>query len=243
MSVSGPTEGVFLQETDSTNRVAKELARQGAKHGTAVLARRQSAGRGRMERSFFSPEGGLVLSVILRPDVPPEDLPLMTPMAATAVWKAVESLTGIRLGIKWVNDLYLEGKKVCGILCEGAGDAVVVGIGLNLQEPEGGFPPEINAGALNVPYPPTAFANVITEELMKGCEDLPYGGFLYDYIGNNMVCRRELMVYPVVGAPYPARGKQIDRRGRLIVDTEHGEQVLDSGEVSIRLITQRSEEQ
>ncbi len=241
--MSGPTEWVLLQETDSTNRVAKELARQGAKHGTAVLARRQSAGRGRMERSFFSPEGGLYLSVILRPDIPPEDLPLMTPMAATAVWKAVELLTGIRLGIKWVNDLYLEDKKVCGILCEGAGNAVVVGVGLNLKEPEGGFPPEINAGALNVPYPPTAFANIITEELMKGCEDLPYGGFLCDYIGNNIVCRRELMVYPVGGAPYPARGKQIDRRGRLIVDTDQGERVLDSGEISIRFTTKRSDEQ
>ena len=232
--MSGPTEWVFLQETDSTNRVAKELARQGAKHGTAVLARRQSAGRGRMGRQFFSPEGGLYLSVILRPDVTPEDLLLMTPMAATAVWKAVESLTGIRLGIKWVNDLYLEGKKVCGILCEGAGDAVVVGIGLNLCTPEGGFPPELNARALNVPYPPEVLATIITEELLKGCEDLPYGGFLYEYIGNNIVCRRELMVYPVKGAPYPARGKQIDRRGRLIVETANGEQVLDSGEVSIR---------
>ena len=241
--MSGPTEWVFLEETDSTNRVAKELARQGAKHGTAVLARRQSAGRGRMERRFFSPEGGLYLSVILRPDIPPEDLPLMTPMAATAVWRAVEKLTGICLGIKWVNDLYLGDKKVCGILCEGAGDAVVVGIGLNLQEPEGGFPPEIHAGALNVPYSPTSFANIIIEELMDGCEGLPYGTFLPDYIGNNIVCRRELMVHPVGGAPYPARGKQIDRRGRLIVDTEHGEQVLDSGEVSIRFITQRSAEQ
>ena len=241
--MSGPTEWVFLQETDSTNRVAKELARQGAKHGTAVLARRQSAGRGRLERRFFSPEGGLYLSVILRPDIPPEDLSLMTPMAATAVWRAVEKLTGICLGIKWVNDLYLGDKKVCGILCERAGDAVIVGIGLNLQEPEGGFPPEIHAGALNVPYSPTSFANIIIEELMDGCEGLPYGTFLPDYIGNNIVCRRELMVHPVVGEPYPARGRQIDRRGRLIVDTEHGEQVLDSGEVSIRLITQRSDEQ
>ena len=84
--------------------------------------------------------------------------------------QAIEALSRKTAGIKWVNDLYLEGKKVCGILCEGAGDAVVVGIGLNLQEPEGGFPPEINAGALNVPYPPTAFANVITEELMKEIE-------------------------------------------------------------------------
>ena len=159
-------EWVFLQETDSTNRVAKELARQGATHGTAVLAERQTAGRGRMERSFFSPEGGMYLSAILRPEIPPEDLLLMTPMAAAAVWKAVERLTGICLGIKWVNDLYLEGKKVCGILCERTGDAVIVGVGLNLKTPEGGFPPELNAGALDVGWRPHTMAHLVMEELL-----------------------------------------------------------------------------
>ena len=228
-------EWVFLQETDSTNRVAKELARQGAAHGTAVLAERQTAGRGRMERSFFSPEGGMYLSAILRPEIPPEDLLLMTPMAAVAVWKAVEKLTGIRLGIKWVNDLYLEGKKVCGILCERTGDAVIVGVGLNLKTPEGGFPPELNAGVLDVDWRPHTMAHLVMEELLKGCEYLTYGAIPYEYIENNIVCRRDLMVHPVGGEPYPARGKQIDRRGRLIVETAQGERMLDSGEVSIRL--------
>ena len=228
-------EWITLAETDSTNRVAKELARQGAPHGTAVLAERQTAGRGRMDGCFYSPEGGMYLSVILRPELPPEDLLMVTPMAAVAVWKAVEKLTGIRLGIKWVNDLYLEGKKVCGILCECAGDAVIVGVGLNLKEPEGGFPPELKAGSLNIPWPAHTMASIVVEELLAGCDYLTCGAIPYEYIENNIVCRRDLMVHPVGGEPYPARGWQIDRRGRLIVQTAQGERVLDGGEVSIRL--------
>ncbi|MBQ3533717.1 MAG: biotin--[Clostridia bacterium] len=234
---------VLLEETDSTNRQAKELARQGAIHGSWVLAGRQTAGRGRLNRRFFSPEGGLYLSVVLRPDIPPEELALMTPMAATAVRTAVERLTGISLNIKWVNDLYLGDKKVCGILCEAAGTAVIVGIGLNLKAPEGGFPPGINAAALQVSLQPSVVAEAIVEELCKGCHGLRSRDFLENYRKYNMVLQRELMIHPVQGAPYPARGKAIDHRGRLVVETVDGnEQVLDSGEVSIGFYTKRSEQ-
>lgn len=228
-------EWIRLAETDSTNRVAKELARQGASHGTVVLADRQTAGRGRMERRFFSPAGGLYLSVILRPALAAEELSLMTPMAAVAVWKAVQRRAGISLGIKWVNDLYLDGKKVCGILCECAGEAVIVGIGLNLKAPEGGFPPELKAGALDLPLAAEDMAADIVEELLAGCKALACGRVPPEYIENNLVCRRELTVHPVGGTPYPAYGLRIDQRGRLIVRTARGEQVLDSGEVSVRL--------
>ena len=225
---------IALLETDSTNRVAKELARSGAPHGSWVLAKRQTAGRGRLDRSFYSPEGGVYLSVILRPDIPPEDLVLITPMAATAVRNAVHGLTGIELGIKWVNDLYLGDKKVGGILCEVVDDAVIVGVGLNVREPEGGYPPELNAAALNEKWPTESVACVIVDELLKGSDGLSYPGVPYDYVTYNIVLKRDLTVYPINGEPYPARGKWIDRRGRLIVETEEGEKVLDSGEVSVR---------
>ena len=225
---------VILHETDSTNRVAKELAREGAAHGSWVLAHRQTAGRGRLDRSFFSPEGGLYCSIILRPSIPMEDWVLLTPMAATAVRRAVHDTTGIQTDIKWVNDLYLDGKKVCGILCEAAGDAVIVGIGLNLRAPEGGFPPEINAAALEVACAPETLAAHITRELCKGCESLHLGHVPEEYRSHNLVCGRQLTVCPIGGEPYPACGKYIDCRGRLIVDTAGGEKTLDSGEVSIR---------
>lgn len=227
-------EWVRLEETDSTNRVAKELARQGASHGTAVLAKRQTAGRGRLGRSFFSPGGGLYLSVILRPALAPADLTLMTPMAAVAVCRAVESLCPLRPGIKWVNDLYLGEKKLCGILCEAAGGAVIVGIGMNLRTPEGGFPAELNAAALDCPVERETLAEAIASALLAECQKLPGTGFLAEYRLRDMVCGKTVTVHPVGGQPYPAKALSIDGRGRLVVDAGGVLQALEGGEISIR---------
>lgn len=221
-------EWVFLEETDSTNRVAKELARQGAPHGTAVLAERQTAGRGRLGRAFFSPEGGLYLSVILYPQCPPEDRVLMTPMAAVAVCRALEQVCGISPGIKWVNDLYLGGKKLCGILCEGCGDAVIVGIGLNLYTPEGGFPAEIPATALDVPVDRRVLAEAIRQQLLQP------GEFLAEYRERCLLLGKTVTVHPVVGEAYAARAVELDDRCRLVVESCRGREALDSGEVSVR---------
>ena len=102
---------------DSTNNRAKELAREGAPHGTVVTSGCQTAGRGRMGRSFHSPEGlGIYLSVILRPNCPPDQLMHLTSCAAVAMCDAVQKVSGLRPGIKWVNDLILNKKKLGGIL-------------------------------------------------------------------------------------------------------------------------------
>lgn len=138
---------LFFEETDSTNRIARELAAQGAPHGTAVIANRQTAGRGRMGKQFHSPEGGLYLSVILRPSLPATDMMAVTACAASAVFSALSEY-GIEPQIKWVNDLFLHGRKICGILCEGgfAADGgfeyLIVGIGLNLR-PDPQLPAEL----------------------------------------------------------------------------------------------------
>ena len=112
---------VYVYDTlESSNRTAKLLALDGAVHGTLVLTAHQTAGRGRLGRSFESPAGkGVYLSVVLRPDLHTASAQTLTIAAAVAVCRAVEKLCGIRLGIKWVNDLYYQGKKVCGILTEG----------------------------------------------------------------------------------------------------------------------------
>lgn len=145
---------VFLKvypETESTNRTAKQAAISGeAKHGSAVLAYRQTEGRGRRGRKFYSPyDAGLYLSVILEPEGSLQESLVLTAEAAVAVYKAVKELTGKDLDIKWVNDLYYCGKKVCGILTEAVTDFesgdiefAVVGIGLNIYEPEKGYPSE-----------------------------------------------------------------------------------------------------
>ena len=141
---------IFRYDTvDSTNTVCKSLAAQGAPSGTAVIARRQTAGRGRMGRSFESPEGlGLYLSVLWRPEGTPEDLLPLTPMAAVSAAGAIRRVTGAPVRIKWPNDLVLEGRKLAGILTEaslsGRGvDHVVIGIGVNLRQRPEDFSPEV----------------------------------------------------------------------------------------------------
>ena len=107
---------VCLAEVDSTNLRARQLAAEGAADGTVVVADRQTAGRGRLGRSFQSPGGqGIYLTALLRPDLPPERLSPVTAMAGVAVCRAVERLCGVSPGLKWPNDPVLDGKKLCGI--------------------------------------------------------------------------------------------------------------------------------
>lgn len=134
------------REVTSTNDVCRELAQAGAPAGTVVIAERQTAGRGRRGRSFFSPDGtGLYMSLLLRPTQAAADASTLTAVTAVGVATALERVIGRSVGIKWVNDLQLDGKKICGILTEGAlcGDRLAyacVGIGINLDTPQGGFP-------------------------------------------------------------------------------------------------------
>lgn len=141
--------------TDSTNTRLKELARKGAPHGTVLLALRQTQGRGRMGRSFISPEKGLYMSVLLRPECSPEKLPTLTPCAALAVCRALERTCGVKAEIKWPNDLLIGGKKLCGILTEGVADtdgslAAVIGIGINLNTTAENFPEDLRSSVCSV---------------------------------------------------------------------------------------------
>ena len=127
----------------STNTYLKEIAENGEKSGTVVIADTQSEGKGRMGRSFLSRNGGLYMSVLLRPyedlsEISPSCITNITPLCAVAVCNAIEKITGKTLAIKWVNDLFYNGKKVCGILAEasytndGRLDYIVLGIGINI---------------------------------------------------------------------------------------------------------------
>ena len=168
---------------ESSNRTAKLLALDGAPHGTLVLTAHQSAGRGRLGRVFESPSGkGVYLSVLLRPAVPAASAQTATIGAAVAVCRAVQELCGLELGIKWVNDLYYQGKKVCGILTEAGTDLesgrlewLVVGIGLNLTATAADWPPELaeKAGSLYpggpAPVSRAALAGAIARQLLALC--------------------------------------------------------------------------
>lgn len=136
-----------LPSVGSTNQVVKEMAEQGAPERTVVFTEEQTAGRGRQSRRFFSPKGsGLYFSVLLRPEKGMADALRITAAAGVAVARGVADVLGLDLQIKWVNDLFYQNKKVCGILSEGAVDLeggglayCVLGIGLNVFEPSGGF--------------------------------------------------------------------------------------------------------
>jgi BirA family biotin operon repressor/biotin-[acetyl-CoA-carboxylase] ligase len=131
----------YLEETDSTNRQAMAWAHHGAPHGALVLADFQTAGRGRLGRSWVAPPGSsLLFSVVLRPTWEPELRPLLTLAAAVAICECLSDL-GFDPGLKWPNDVLLADRKVAGILAEAEEDVVILGLGVNVGR--GMFPPEI----------------------------------------------------------------------------------------------------
>ena len=136
---------------DSTNDEMKRRAEKGEREISLLIAEKQTKGRGTKGRSFFSPEGtGIYMSFLLRPAYTPQQCTLLTTMAAVSCAKAIEKVIGTKLQIKWVNDLYVGGKKLAGILTQAhlsenrkKVEWAIVGIGINLSEPEGGFPEEL----------------------------------------------------------------------------------------------------
>lgn len=138
---------VYLESVDSTNRYARNLARDGAPSGTLVIAREQTAGRGRRGRSWISPAGeGLFMSLIIRPEGPAEDTALLSLQTALAVQRAIAEVSGLEAKIKWPNDIVCKGRKVCGMLLEmdmegGRVQSVVAGVGVNVHQKQ--LPDEI----------------------------------------------------------------------------------------------------
>jgi len=149
---------VVLGETDSTNNYAKKLASTGAVHGTTVVADQQTAGKGRLGRAFISPPGtGLYMSVIVRPEFGLDAAAMITAAAACAAAEAVEALCGQSVRIKWVNDLYMNGRKICGILTEASLglemkslDYAVIGIGINVGRVGDAFGEELSRIATSI---------------------------------------------------------------------------------------------
>lgn len=146
----------YLKEIDSTNNYAKKIAYEGCEDGTIVIAEKQTSGRGRLGRTWESSErAGIWLSVILKPDISPGAVQIITLSASVAVVKAIKAVTGIDTGIKWPNDIILDGKKVCGILTEMSSEMdkinyLVVGIGININQDKKDFPEELRDKAISI---------------------------------------------------------------------------------------------
>lgn len=233
-------------QVTSTNLLLRRQAEQGAPEGTALLANAQTAGRGRLGRQFYSPEGtGLYLSLLLRPAALPLDRAVhITTMAAVAVCRAIEELGGGPAQIKWVNDVFLHGRKVCGILTESALNAragcldwAVVGIGVNVCPPAGGFPPELDgvAGAVfDTPLPDAKnrLAAAVLDHLWACYTGAPYAA---EYRRRSLVVGRQIRVISPAGQR-SALALDVDDDCRLLVQYPDGRrEALSTGEISIRL--------
>lgn len=222
---------------DSTNTYAKAWARQGAPHGALVLADRQTAGRGRLGRQFFSPQGGLYMSLILdsRAALPGQ----LTTLAAVAVREAVALVTGQQLGIKWVNDLLLDGRKVCGILAEGIVmegrlGRSVIGIGINTGPVQ--LPEELrhSAGSLYVEgqlVDREALCQAIALNIIL--EGLPHIPAHMDSYRAHCLTLGQAVCFQHQGSSRQGIARAIDDAGGLWLDTQEGPLHLVAGEVSL----------
>ncbi len=233
---------ILLEETQSTNGFLKALAVQGAPEFTAVLAKRQTGGRGRMGRSFFSPEGGVYLSVLYRPACDAETIPSLTVLAAVAVCRGIEKAAGLSCGIKWTNDIEYQGRKLCGILCEsvfsGSTPNVIVGIGINVNTTD--FPEDIKDRAASLlrftgtPLDETRVALAVLEAL-----DEIYRGFpanrasLLDEYRSRCTTVGKTVSWQAEGETRTGTAVGIDDLGGLVIDTPRGQITLHWGEASV----------
>ena len=234
---------------DSTNTRLKELARYGAVAGTVVLAGQQSAGRGRLGRSFHSPAGlGLYISVLLRPECRPEALMHLTCAAAVAVCDGIEEITGLRPGVKWINDLVLNRRKLGGILTElsvdsktGLVDYAIVGIGINCRHDSHDFPQELQDIATSLhteklDADPASLAAAVITALQRMNSNLfcQKDRIMAQYRADCITLGQDVTICRFEDRK-PGKALDVDEEGALVVQLPDGSvQHVNSGEVSVR---------
>jgi BirA family biotin operon repressor/biotin-[acetyl-CoA-carboxylase] ligase len=239
---------LFCYDTiDSTNTKAKELAEQGYPSGTLVVADQQIAGKGRRGRSWESPSGcGIFMTLMLKPDINPNNASMLTLVAALATAKAITDVTGADARIKWPNDIVIDGRKICGILTEMSAqfdyiNHIVIGIGVNVHNEQ--FPEEIRgtAGSLLLACGRRFHRAELIARFLERFEE-SYAVFLQteDLEGlmkeyNALLVNANQQVR-VLDPKEPFEGKAIGitKKGELIVDTWESRKLVSSGEVSVR---------
>lgn len=241
-------EVLYFDTIDSTNTKAQELAEKGYQSGTLVVADKQESGKGRRGRSWVSPSGtGIFMTLMIKPNINPNNASMLTLVAALAVAKAITSVTGEEALIKWPNDIVVNGKKVCGILTEMNAqfdyiNHIVVGIGINVHNES--FPEEISqmASSLMIEAGGKRFHRAqIIAETMSYFEQY-YDTFLktqdlsalvreYDKL---LVNRNKSVRVLDPKEPFDGKAMGITSKGELIVDTWESRKLVSSGEVSVR---------
>ena len=233
-----------LDRVDSTNNYLKTRGAAGAAHGTVAVADCQTGGRGRLGRSFDSaPGAGIYLSVLLRPACPPSALMTLTAQAAVAARRAIRAVTGAEAGIKWVNDLVLGGKKLCGILTElsieaesGLVSYAVVGVGINCNRPAEAFPPALRetAGSLLSETGTRVDRNALTAALIRALSALPSLDWRAEYRAACVNLGKEVQILAPGQPPRTGVALDVGQEAELIVQTNEGIEHIRSGEVSVR---------
>lgn len=227
----------------STNTYAKNLISSGENSSFLVAAAEQTSGRGRRGKSFYSPKGkGVYFSLALHTDTKISESMLLTIAAAVAVCRVVEKVSGEETGIKWVNDVFCGGKKICGILSEavcgietGIIESIVVGIGMNVNARPDDFPEEIRAIAGSVNSKHAGRCEIIARiacELLDIHESLSPTELINEYKSRLFIIGKEIE-YTKNGQKYRAVAEDVNTAGNLIVRGEHGTDTLVSGEISL----------
>lgn len=237
----------YFPVVDSTNTKAKQLAEEGYPAGTLVVAEKQEAGRGRRGRSWESPQGtGVFMTLLLKPEIEPNNASMLTLVAALAVSAAISKQTGRVAAIKWPNDIVMNGKKVCGILTEMSAQIdyvnhIVIGIGINVHNES--FPEELSEMATSLYLETGEHLNraALIEEIWENferyyaifleAEDL--GGLVREYDAH-LVNRNQVVKVLDPKEPFEGMARGITARGELIVDTWESRRLVSAGEVSVR---------
>ena len=241
-------ENIKIYKTlESTNKTAKEMAVAGAEHGTVIIADSQTKGRGRYSRSYFSPSGGLYMSIILHPEVLNFENPTsVTAFAAVAVCEAIESISEKTPKIKWVNDILIDGKKVCGILTEavtdfesGSLDWIVLGIGINVYIKTEDFPDDLQTSATSIFPNEKMFGvrNKLSAEIINrilGYDITPREAEIFRKYKNRLAMLGNQVTVIQNKIEYKAAVIDIDAAGHLVVKNENGEIItVSSGEIRV----------
>jgi BirA family biotin operon repressor/biotin-[acetyl-CoA-carboxylase] ligase len=225
-----------FEQTTSTNDVIEKLARDGVEEGVVVFAESQTKGRGRLGRKWMSPERkGLWFSVLLRPALRPQETTQLTVVAATALWRAIHELTGLRPEIKWPNDIVMRGRKTAGILTELTAELdrvkhVILGIGVDVNVSAGDFPADLRKLATSLkiesgkPVPRAELASAMLRELDSDYARMRSGNFasIADEWENHCTTIGRNVAIQIGDRKIRGRAESLGEDGALLVRTEHG---------------------
>lgn len=232
----------FFDTIDSTNNEAKRNSHMLTDTPMLFVANHQHSGRGRLGRTFYSPKDtGLYMSLMFRQNDIPENIVCMTTATAVCVCDAINKLCNLNPRIKWVNDIYIENKKVCGILCEAVTnpvtseiDAIIIGVGVNISTCD--FPDELSdiATSLNKDIDKSALCALISDNIITMHKDIANRAFIEKYKAYSLVLNKEI-TYTQNGITKTATAVDIDSNGGLVIKTAEGFDTLSTGEITVRI--------